>query len=170
MDIRKQLLKDNSKINTLKIADFVGVNPERFEQLVSVFLDGPYRVTQRAAWPLSICVERHPSLIKPHLGTVLKQLEKPGIHDAVKRNITRLLQYTDIPKRYQGKVLDLCFNLLQDKKEPVAVKVFSMTVIYNLTHDQPEIRKELFTIIEDLLPYATAGFRSRASKILKHAW
>lgn len=166
MDIRQQLLKGHSKLNIHKIVDFVGVDPIRFEQLISVFLSGPYRVTQRAAWPVSRCVERHPQLIKPHLGVVLKFLRKPDIHDAVKRNIIRLLQFVDIPEKYQGRVLDICFDFLQDKKEPVAIQVFSMTVIFNITGDKPEIRKELITIIEDILPYASAGFRSRANKLM----
>ena len=167
MDIRKQLLKEHNKANTLKIVDFVDDSKIRFKQLVTIFLAGPYRVTQRAAWPLSICAERNPQFIKPHLKKIMDHIEKPGIHDAAKRNTVRLLQFADVPSALHGRLLNICFRFLQDKKEPVAIKVFSMTVIANIAKDKPEIMKELTIIIQDLIPYSTAAFRSRAARILK---
>ena len=67
MDLRKEILKEHSKAHTHKLVDYVGNNGSRFKALVEVYLAGPYRVTQRAAWPLSICAEQHPNLIAPHL-------------------------------------------------------------------------------------------------------
>jgi hypothetical protein len=54
-----------------------------------------------------------------------------------------------------------------NKKEPIAVKVFSMTVLANLSKSSPDIKKELRIAIEDQLPYGSAGFVSRAKKVLK---
>ncbi|MFZ6011997.1 MAG: hypothetical protein ACOYXT_16765 [Bacteroidota bacterium] len=167
MDIKAELLREHSKAQTSKIVAHVGNSAKTFESLVKVYLDGPYRVTQRAAWPLSECVIKHPALIKPHLKTLLDYTQKPGVHDAVKRNTVRLLQFIDIPKRNQGQVADICFKFLQDGKEPVAVRCFSMTVLGNLANDNPGFKPELKIIIEDQLPYATAGFMARARKVLK---
>jgi hypothetical protein len=167
MDLRKEILKEHSKKQTGKIIDYVGDSPTRFKALVDVFLQGPYRVTQRAGWPLSYCVERSPALIKPHLKSILDHLRKPGIHDAVKRNTMRLLQFIEIPKRYQGQVADICFEYLQNNKEPVAVRVFSMFVLATIVRENPDLRKELIILIEDHLPYAKPAFISRARKVLK---
>ena len=41
-----------------------------------------------------------------------------------------------------------------------------MTVLYNLSVNIPEIKNELKLLIEDLLPYGTAGIKSRGRKIL----
>lgn len=168
MDLRKEVLKEHSRVQAHKIADYVGSNAQRFEALIEVYLAGPYRVTQRAAWPLSLCVEQHPTLIGPHLKKVLDYLKKPGIHDAVKRNTMRLLQFITIPKRNQDQVVNLCFDYLLRKQEPVAVKAFSMTVLSKIIHDKPELQQELKIILEDQLPFATPAFRSRAMKILKN--
>ena len=81
MDLQKEILKEHSKAQAHKLAGYVGNNPSRFKFLVEVYLAGPYRVTQRAAWPLSICAERHPDLIIPHLKKLLNFLSKPCIHD-----------------------------------------------------------------------------------------
>ena len=167
MDLRLAIQKEHSKKQCLKIADFVGDSPVRFKALVEVFLAGPYKVTQRAAWPLSVCAERYPVLALPHLNTILAHATAPGVHSAVKRNAMRLLQFFDIPKRHHGKVLDIAFKFLTDRKEAIAVRVFSMTVIARLTRDKPELRRELCFLLEDELPYAGAAFRSRASRVLK---
>jgi hypothetical protein len=167
MDFRDALQKEHSKAQTIKIADYVGVNKPRFKKLIEVYLAGPYRITQRAAWPLSMCVERHPSLIRPHLSRILRYASRPDIHVAVKRNTVRLLQFVEIPTRLSGAVAHLCFGFLQDRKEAIAVRVFSMTVLAQLSRKEPDLKNELKLIIESELPYASAGFRSRAAKTLK---
>ncbi|HEY3430380.1 MAG TPA: hypothetical protein VGK39_06865 [Cyclobacteriaceae bacterium] len=166
MDIKKEILKEHSKKQTAKVVNYIGNDPQRFKALVKTFLEGPYRITQRAAWPLALCVQDHPNLITPHLKEVLKMLGKPGTHDAVKRNILRFLQDIDIPRKFYGFVTDKCFTLM-DPKEPIAVRVFSMTVLSNIVQHEPELKKELKIVIEDQLPYASAGYLSRAKKVLK---
>lgn len=167
MDFRDSLQKEHSRSQTTKIADYVGFNRARFKKLVDVYLAGPYRITQRAAWPLSLCVERHPGLIGPHLTQILNHAVKPNVHDAVKRNTVRLLQFIDIPLKYRGRVADLCFGYLQNRKEAIAIRVFSMTVLSNLGMKEPDLLKELVLLIEDELPYASPAFRSRAQRTLK---
>lgn len=167
MNLKAQILKEHSKANCYRIVRYVGNNQTRFADLINVYLTGPYRVTQRAAWPVSVCVEAHPQLVEPHLKKILTFTTKPHVHVAVKRNTMRLLQFIDIPKKLNGHVAEICFNFLNDKKETVAVQVFAMTVLADITKHEPDLANELRTIIEDRLPYATPGFRSRASKVLK---
>jgi hypothetical protein len=165
MDIKKELLKEHSKSQTTKIVKYIGSDPQRFKMLVSLFLEGLYRVTQRAAWPLSYCVRDHPTLIKPHLKSVLKMLEKKDAHDAIKRNILRFLQDIEIPKQFYGIITDRCFALM-DPKEAIAIRVFAMTVLANIAKEEPDLKKELRIVIEDQLPFASAGFLSRARRVL----
>ncbi|MES1217149.1 MAG: hypothetical protein ABUT20_16670, partial [Bacteroidota bacterium] len=51
--------------------------------------------------------------------------------------------------------------------EAIAIKAFSLTVLEKLSHQYPEIKKELKLVIEDRWNYETAAFHSRARKILK---
>lgn len=168
MDLKQRLELGHSKVHTDEIVDYVSGNPTRFKQLVEVYVKGPFRITQRAAWPLSICVEKWPYLAEPHLKTLLNILHKPGIHHALKRNTMRLLQFIEIPKRYHGKIADLCFAYLQDRQVPVAIRVFSMTVLSDIAKAHPEMKRELKLILEDELPFGTAAFRVRGLKVLKH--
>ncbi len=165
MDIKKELIKGHSKALTDKIVNYIGPDQIRFNNLITIFLAGPYRITQRAAWPLSNCVRNHPFLIKPHFVSILKILDQEGIHAAVKRNIMRVLQDVDIPKRHQGSVVEKCFELM-DAREPIAVRVFAMSVAAAIAKAQPDLKHELKLTIEDQLPYGSAAYLSRAKKIL----
>lgn len=167
MNILKELKKDFNKSTCNHIVAFIGNDQEKFSTLVDAFLNSEYRITQRAAWPISHAVKQHPELIKPHLEIIIRNLKKPKIHDAVKRNTVRILQFIEIPKKLHGITLDNCFRLLQDKKEPIAIKVFSMSALANLAMNYPELKRELIEIIEDQMPYGSAGFISRGKKVLK---
>ncbi|MBX2966744.1 MAG: hypothetical protein KF845_11390 [Cyclobacteriaceae bacterium] len=167
MNLEKEILKEHSKAQTLRIVRYIGHDAERFAELVSLFLKGPYRLTQRSAWPLSICVEHYPELVKPHLKKLIKNLRQPSLHNAVKRNTMRLLQFVNIPKGLHGEVVSLCFDYLQDNKEAIAVRAFSMTVLANIVQTNPELKRELALVLEDIMPYGSAGLISRARKTLK---
>lgn len=167
MNLVEEILKEYTKKQKDKIVNYVGHDPKRFSELVEVFLQGPYLVTQRAAWPLSYCIEQYPDLLQPHFRKILAQLGKKNIHDSVKRNILRMLQFVRVPKAWQGITTDLCLTFLANAREPVAIRVFAMTVLANITSEVPELKNELIPLIEDQLPYASAGFISRGNKVLK---
>lgn len=169
MDVRSAIATQRNKAQCLQIVDYVQDSPHRFKVLVEVLLQSPTQISQQAAWPLSICVERHPQLATPHLYAILNAASKPGVHPSVKRNVMRLLQFAHIPRRMEGKLLDLAFRFLLDKKEAIAVRVFSMTVIERLTEDKPDLRRELIVLIEEEVPFAGPAFRSRGMKIVRNS-
>ena len=53
MNLLNEILKEHSKAQILKIVKYVGSDQLRFDELIKLFLNGPYRVTQRAGWPIS---------------------------------------------------------------------------------------------------------------------
>lgn len=167
MKLREALLKENSKAQCTKIVNWVGDSQERFDDLFQLFISDEYRVVQRAAWPVSFCVEAYPDFIKKHFAILLKHMKNHNAHPAVKRNTVRLLQHVNIPKKYQGLVMDACFNYIADVNEAIAVKAFSITVLENLSEEYPEIIPEVKTIIEERWDYETPAFRHRARHFLK---
>jgi hypothetical protein len=166
MDLLKEIEKEHSKTQCEKIVKFVGGDKDRFAKLMQLFLKGEYRVTQRAAWPMSICVEKHPGLITPYYKQIIPLLQKPGVHGAVVRNIVRLLQFVTIPKRYHGQVMSICFDFIADVETAPAVKASSLTILETLSAIYPDIKPELKLIIEERWQYETAAFRMRAKRIL----
>ena len=167
MNLRDEILKEHSKTQCTKIVQWVGSSQQRFNELFALFLNDEYRVTQRAAWPVSYCVAAHPVFIKTNFSKLLKNLQKPNLHDSIKRNSIRLLQHVDIPGKYQGEVMNICFQYVENPAEAVAIKAFSLTVLGNLAKQYPEIIQEVKLLIEDQLPHQTAAFKSRAKIFLK---
>lgn len=151
----------------MRIVKWVGNDQKRFDELINLFLNDEYRVVQRVAWPMSYCVEAHPGFIKKHFVNVLKALEKPGVHDSVKRNTMRFLQYVDIPRKFHGQVMDICFRYFSSPDEAAAIKAFSITVLQKLAKSYPEIISEIKLVIEERWDYETPAFKARAKKLLK---
>jgi hypothetical protein len=167
MDLIEEILAEHSRAQCAKIVDWVGISQQRFDKLFHLFLKGGYRVTQRASWPVAYCVQAHPEFIEKNFGKLVKNLQQPKPHDAIKRNTVRLLQYVDIPEKYQGSIMAICFTYVGSPTEAVAIKAFSLTVLGNLAKRFPEIIPEIKLLIEDQLPHQTAAFKGRAKKLLK---
>lgn len=167
MKLRETILKEHSKANCSRIVKWIGNDQKRFDELFDLFLNDEYRVVQRAAWPVSYCVEDHPEFIKKHFAKLLKNLNKKGIHNAVKRNTIRLLQHVEIPEKFHGEVMDICFRYISSPTEAVAIKAFSITVLQNLARQYPEILNEIKLVIEERWDHETVAFKTRARKLLK---
>jgi hypothetical protein len=165
MNLEEAILKEHSKNQCNKIVRYIGDNNERFAQLMKAFFEGNYRVTQRAAWPMSYCVRNHPQLIRPYFKKLLDNLQKKDLHDAVARNTVRLLQDVEIPEKYHGKLMGICFDFIQSNEIAVAIKAFSLTILQNLSEQYPDIIPELKLIIEQRWEHESAAFRTRAKKI-----
>ncbi len=167
MDIRATILQEHSKKQALLIADYIGNNQERFDHLMHLFFTDEYRVVQRAAYAVSHCTDQHIELVYPHLPAMVEYLKDRSVHIAIRRNIVRILAQLEIPEKVMGDVATLCFDFLIDPKEAVAVKIYSMEVLYHLTLKEPDLKNELILVIEENMVYGSAGVRSRGRKVLK---
>lgn len=166
MDIHRALLEVHSKAQAMKITAYIGDDKARFAELVRTFFAGDYRTMQCAAWPINHCVERNPSLVYPYLDRLVDLLDRKDAHNAVRRNVARLLQFVEIPEDLKGKVYSLCVDLVDDMDEPVAVRVFALTVAAKIAENEPDLMSELKLIAKKHLPHTTAAFHSRARRIL----
>lgn len=165
MDIRRELEVGQSKERTEQIVEYIGDDAGRLRELVELFFAGPYRITQRAAWPLSVVAENRPELLMPYLNKLVDQLPKTDVHPAVKRNVVRLLQFVEIPKRLRGKVYSHCLDLIADPKEPIAVKAFSITVAASVAKGEPALMDELRLVARPLVKDASPGIKVRLRQI-----
>jgi len=166
MNIREALLAEHSKRQTTRIVNYVGKDPERFRELMSVFLGNEYRPTQRAAWAVSNCAEKHPELIRPYISRLVRLLEKPEGHDAVLRNIVRLLQFVEVPKGLRGRVYASCYELFDDPTQPIAVRCFSLSVAAKIAERDPALMDELRLMAGKHSDHFSAGLRARARNVL----
>lgn len=167
MNFRETLLAEHSIAQTSLIVKYIGKDKVRFNKLFDLFLGGEYRVGQRASWAISHSVEAHPELLETmHYQHLHKALDAPA-HISVRRNILRFLQFVDIPEQWQGHIYDRAMHYFMRSKEPVAVRVFSMQLLYDIGSQIPELNSELIELLNDIKDHDRAGIRSRARRLLK---
>lgn len=164
MNLREEILKEHSKNQCNKIVTWIGDSQKRFDELFNLFLNDEYRVTQRAAWPLSNSVIDHPEFIKNKFSLLLNNLKKPGLRNSIKRNTIRIFGQVAIPKKFEGEIMEICFEYIASPDEMVAIKAYSLSVLQKLSKKYPEILPEIKVLIEDQLPHQTPAFKSRAKK------
>ena len=168
MNLKEEVLREHSKAQVMRLVAYIGADAERFDEAMKLFLEGDYRVTQRISWVVSHCASAHSWLIMPYMEPMLQNLlQNPNLHDAVKRNTVRILQFVEIPEDLQGLAAEVCFQYLNDSQIPVAIRAFSMTVLGKIAQQHPDLQEELKIIVEDQLPYQSPAFVSRAKRILK---
>lgn len=166
-DLPSELARGNTRANRDRVARWVGTDPQRFAELMKLYLHGDRREAQLAAGVVSICIEHHPSLADRWLPKILRRMQEKDVHDAVRRMGMWVLQIVPIPPRLAGRVAQVSFDALQDMSQPIALRVFAMTVLTRLCTDQPDLSREVRTVIEAMLPYGTGAFVSRARRELK---
>lgn len=166
MNIKHILKSSYNKGQIEAVANFACLNEENFKTLFHIFIGNDTRMAQMASWSLSYAVQKSPHLIQPYLKELIEQLSKKDKHNAVIRNTVRILQDIEIPKKYHGKLMNCCFSFIELPNTPVAIKAFSLAILFNLSTIYPEIKHELMVVIEDNLPHAAPAFKNRGNKIL----
>ena len=150
MNIKDKLEQQHNKPTTLKIVNYIGKDKKKFKELITIFFESDYRLSQRSAWPLSEVVILYPNLIKPYFSKLIKKLNQPNQHPAIHRNILRILQEVEIPKNYQSQILDCCFKFILNPAQPIAIIAFSITVAAKICKPYKELIDELLLVLQTL--------------------
>lgn len=169
MDIRSALLSEHSLAQAKKVAELAASNNNALKQLIQIFLTGDAVETQRAAWAIGHFAEAHPTAMPKYLAALIERCEQPGLPDAAKRNVSRILQFVEIPDEVSELALNCCFSWLEDPKETIATRCFSMSVLEKLSEKEPELREALAQLLEHILNYedCSPGIKSRSSRVLR---
>ena len=167
MNLAQDIPERYSQLEFKPIIEWIRGAEERFAELMEVLFDKNSRKSRYAASIMSHCVDKWNYLLLPYVERLILNLQNPNLHDAIKRNTVRVLQDVEIPEHLHGTMAEITFQYLQNPAEAIATKISSMTILDNLTKKYPELKEELRFIIEEQIPFQSAGFRSRAGKILK---
>jgi len=166
-DLEERIATIRSKKQVETMIRWIGSDADRFDPVMEMMLRGEELPSQKAAWVVGHIGERHPAMVRPWLNDMLKRIQEPACDDAVKRAIIRALQFQKIPRKAQGIVFNICFDMLGDLSQPIAARVFAMTILQHITESEPDLRNEVATIIRQMIPYSTPAFSSRARHVLK---
>lgn len=123
----------------------------------------------RASWTLTKVCDRYPEIIYPYLAQIVETLSKIDF-EGTQRCLLRILSLSDLEKissRHHGLLANFCFNTLNSGISAIAVKAFSMDILYRLSLIYPELANELSSTIRILMEDGSAGIKARGRIILR---
>lgn len=145
----------------------IGNHPDFFSVLMDIALYDTEQKSWRAAYLADKIHDNYPELLLPFIEPMIVQLRTEK-NTSKKRHFLKLLSMNEIPEQHYGFLVDYCIEALTSAKEPPAVRVHTMQILYNISEKEPELKPEILAIIDHEMEYhATAGILSRGSKIAK---
>jgi 8-oxo-dGTP diphosphatase len=170
-DIDLQSMVNN--MMSMKEAEWVATsaieNPAIFTKLFEYSHSSDKKLAFRASWTLTKVCDKFPELIYPYLSQMVEMLSRIDNESAL-RSFLRIISLSDIEKidpRQHGVLADFCFNTLKSGFTAIAVKAYSMEILYRLSVIYPEMANELSASIRILMEDGSAAITSRGRMILK---
>jgi len=140
-----------------------------FHKLLDYSYSSDPKLAFRSSWTLSKVCDRFPELIYPHLTRIIEGLK--GINnESAQRSFLRILSLTDfkqINPKLHGILADHCFQALNSGFSAIAIKAYSMEILYRLAVIYPELANELSASVNMLQGEGSAGIKARGRIILK---
>lgn len=148
-----------------QLVEYCLTSEKRFAELMQLFFDENLRICHYASNPILSLLKKRPEWLSPYFSKMLAGLAQAK-HDSYIRNTLRIWQFHKIPEEHIGEIYERCFEYLNNPKQAVAIRVFSMTILGNIAAHYPELTPELIEMIKLYYPQGSAGYKSRAKKVL----
>jgi hypothetical protein len=163
-----KLIDSSRMIADIMTADILD-DQERFDEMFSLALKDEYPLSMRAARIVELSTNKYPQLINSHINELIDTIEKSKI-DGVKRSFLKILvEHTFISDEIlQGRLVNIAFSLLENNKEAIAIRAFSIDILFKFTKLFPELKSELIPMLQSISIDSSKGMQSKCTKILKH--
>lgn len=159
-------MAEHSRLQADFIADIVLKKPELIDELIQIVFSNKEPLSRRASWPMRIISDRNAMVLQPYLPFIIEKI--PNIKSvSILRAMLAILVNSDIPENHQGEMLQFTSQILINSNSPVALLIYSSDIFYKLSLKEPELLNELRLMLEQLLPFGSAGVKSKCRKILK---
>lgn len=162
----------------LQAAALIRNDPSSIPLLLKFIFDKEEEYGFKGGWALDLALQEDLDLILPHLGIFTRGL--PGLkHESAIRPMAKIcealcLRYyakkeapyrTQLRKVHRKRMAEACFDwLVGDHK--VAAKAYAMTALFELGKEFDWIHPELELVLEAHYTNGSAGYKSRARKVL----
>lgn len=144
-------------------------NPQIFNKLLEYSFSSDKKLGFRASWTLTKVCDKFPELIYPYITDIINRLDKID-NESTQRSFLRIISLSDmlrISEKEHGILAEHCFAALRSGFSAIAIKAYSMEILYNIAVIYPELRNELSATINLLEGEGSAGIIARGTMILK---
>jgi 8-oxo-dGTP diphosphatase len=151
------------------LAESVIENGEILRKLLEYSFSKDKKLAFRASWTLSKVFEKYPDLLGSDIQQMIGSLETLD-NESVQRSFLRIISMSDlnsVSQKQHGILADHCFKMLKSGFSAIAIKAYSMEIIYKLALIYPELANELSSTINMLQGEGSAGILARGHIILK---
>lgn len=158
---------------SMKEAEWVATsaieNPAIFSKLLEYSFSTDKRLAFRASWTLTKVCDKFPDLIYPYMPVIIESLDKID-NESAQRSFLRIISLSDLDKvsdKQHGILAEHCFAALKSGFSAIAIKAYSMEILYKLVLKYPELHNELAATINILIEDLSGGVKARGRMILK---
>jgi hypothetical protein len=155
-----------SKQHILLIASLVEKRPELLEYVFEIINKNHQKDAMRASWLLSHLWDRSPQLLRSFQHELTELLIQTD-SDSVRRNILRILDGMPVNESKMGTLVDLCMKWMLSENHAIAVRCNAMQILFRICQVEPDLSGEVKACILALNDYGSAGFKSRANRIVR---
>ncbi len=144
-------------------------NPAIFRKLLDYSYSGDKKLAFRSSWTLSKVCDKYPELIYPYLDGMVEAIDRLD-NESTQRSFLRIISMSDLSRlsnKHHGILAEHCFNALRSGFSAIAIKAYSMEVLYKLAVIYPELANELSVTVTLLQGEGSAGVVARGHLILK---
>ncbi len=142
-------------------------NPEYFPVLIKTALYNNEPKSWRAAYIVDLVHDYSPELLLPYLNEVTLQLKQEK-SNGKKRHFMKLISMNKIDEEHHGFLFDYCLTTLTSAKEPLAVRVHAMQILFNISDIETGLKPEILSVIEHEMEFhAAPSILSRGKKLAK---
>ena len=176
-DLIKDLSATLVKTKVDKLSRIVKDQRFNLRDLIDLTFYEDKNIAFRAAWVLENVYLVNPVFYLPDLDYLLARF-KEVTNPSCQRHYTKIVRHITMPRtrplikqKLQDTdlepVVEKCFDALIDPKIPIAVKVFSTEVLFNLRNRYDWITEELTNQLHFMMRNGSPGIQTRGRKLLE---
>jgi 8-oxo-dGTP diphosphatase len=162
-----------NRMMSMKEAEWIATsaieNPVIFNKLLEYSFGADKKLAFRASWTLTKVCDKFPELIYPYLADIIQRLGEID-NESTQRSFLRIISLSDFTRisvKHHGILAEYCFTALKSGFSAIAIKAYSMEILYNLVVIYPELLNELTATINLLEGEGSAGVIARGRMIIK---
>jgi hypothetical protein len=162
----REFLFDSSKQLILISMKMCEEKPELFPGLIELTLAQDSKQSQRASRIIYYLIAQRPDLFGKYIDEIFSNLEKVS-DESIKFSLLKIFTVCKLPEDEEklGLLTNICFDAVEAKVERIAIKVYAIDILYRISQIYPDLKYELFYLLEKYMIDAPPAFINRAGKL-----
>lgn len=162
----KDFLFDSSKQLIIISMKMCEEKPELFHPLLELAFAQNSKQSQRASRVVYYLIEKRPDLFGKYIDEIFSNLEKIK-DESIKFCFLKIFTVCKLTEDEEklGLLTKICFDSVEAKVERIAIKVYAIDILYRISQIYPDLKYELFYLLEKYTIDAPPAFINRAAKL-----